>query len=862
MRRSFLITSLIFIVISSLFPIEIYSTDHFASESDTWHVDMEGKYTMYLSEPYAYEVDIHKIYNKIEDEVYFCISPYRSFGAQHTYTDTKGDHSLFDRKRTLEMSKIVAAYNILEPEPTYETTAVYAAATYLLWEALPCSDFSYADYVFDLDHESSDYELFKDEVETIRTMVEDMDVKDIVPEFDLAQNGGYKVGDTVTLIDKNKVLDEDIYEIEVSNGIEDIRIEGDKLTFQITNDEPSIKNIDLILKQPITLEEIHFGEVYRPDSHVQFLYRFDDIAPKIYSEISLNIEVIKDEGKLKIIKVDDLDNKIDAEIKFALYHAKESDGGYIIDKEVEGVSPITVKGETELSLEAGYYFIQEIEGDSRYIIDDEPELIEIKKDTNFTYKKINPRRSFKVNIQKYDMESDYYINDTEFTISKIEDTGSKVYFIAVNERHDLNDHLEVDDDQELLFIDAQGMTSDGESFLFDKVQHLDSYIVKKLDHDSLPFMLEGMSTYVQKESYELYPLSDVRVIKDQEDLTDSLEVLSMKNDIYYSIIIEDTQYIIRRKHLIYDIGNPMIEARENDYCIYEVIERPDIYVTTGDDTILDESKGTIQATYIAKAYTENDGTLSFDGLFANERYLICESMPAKGYEYGSQTPCLIFDPYDMEEADYYNINYQNKQIKADIAIHKTNSEQNILLNGAGFEIYKQKDPATHQVLIDKDSKTDDIFLGYYVSGALNINEGDIENVDSEKMIEIFKDGQSIRALKPDFPINITGLNDGTYEIKVYDPISNSYLFSVKKEVKKGHIYIEDLAYDEKIILNEKVAPTGYRIDGSSFSIDNKEKVEGHIDYYRINELLIIPPDEPSIKRRYTYIVPTAVENAY
>ena len=141
---------------------------------------------------------------------------------------------------------------------------------------------------------------------------------------------------------------------------------------------------------------------------------------------------------------------------------------------------------------------------------------------------------------------------------------------------------------------------------------------------------------------------------------------------------------------------------------------------------------------------------------------------------------------------------------------------------------------------------------------MNIDLDEFTDKKGNYRIEVYQDDELIIQKRINDEVNIGGLKDGTYTVKLRDLDSNElYDHSLSKSVRKGMILIDDLKYDDKVILKETDAPIGYHLDERSFTLTFDDGViNGRLPYYRINEMIIIPPEKEVIRKQKIVIVKT------
>ena len=133
------------------------------------------------------------------------------------------------------------------------------------------------------------------------------------------------------------------------------------------------------------------------------------------------------------------------------------------------------------------------------------------------------------------------------------------------------------------------------------------------------------------------------------------------------------------------------------------------------------------------------------------------------------------------------------------------------------------------------------YLGKYISGYLNLNSNDFINVyDNNYEIHIFNNDQLICKVNYEECINLE-VDEGIYRIKIFDVINGRYVEDIIKEVKKGAIEIDNIPYNQKLVLKEIKAPKSYYSDRKEIEIlPNQTITTSYLPYYRINQLFIIP----------------------
>ena len=860
MRRFLLLIITLLLSTLILTPINISAQEWdpgISFENDEWFFDMENVHTIKMTYPEERMIELHKMFNKPLQETVFCLHPMRPADADAGYkkfTDVApiSWNKDYTQPQSIELAKIVTAYKMLEPDHTkiMETTEYYAAAAYLIYSTLYYDFKNEVKYVFDPSDPESTYSEYADEVKQMQDVIATLNFAPVAPRFEVTST--YKVGDVVTIEDLNDVLHEDDHSVvSTSEGIEDVKIEDGKLTFTITDDTPNEKEITIDANAQDEVLTMYYGDLYSATAS-QSIYMYKDTLPIIHEGATLKITVDDQLGSLKIVKVDEKGDMILDTVIFDIHKAiLQDDGSYLMDETV--YMTVEVKGETLVNIEIGDYYLVEKATSHRYIIDDTPILVKVEKGKTNTITHTNKSRDISVNITKKDQDENYYINDTHFALYR--SNGDKeIYFARRNKNIDLKEVFDLQDD-EMMIANGEGYSLLNNTLVGAKNAHLSLYAVTKEVPTGISLI--GFDTYIHDEG-DIIPFKDISVKKGTIGITSDLKYIGINDrKLQYLLQDGDDRYLIVRNMIDDDIESH-IAPRPNDYSIYKIRSIYDLYIVNEDSAIISGDFGSVKVELIEEDITEDKGNVSFSGLKDSDDYMICETKPSEGYEYGDQEPCIIFDPDDLKETNYQNITIYNKIKDVKIELYKTNTTKDILLNGAGFDVYKTKGGLDHQVAINDDIKDDEEYIGHYISGHMHVDLDEFTDKKGNYRIEVYQDDELIIQKRINDEVNIGGLKDGTYTVKLRDLDSNElYGHSLSKSVRKGMILIDDLKYDDKVILKETDAPIGYHLDERSFTLTFDDGViNGRLPYYRINEMIIIPPEKEVIRKQKIVIVKT------
>ncbi len=816
-----MLIGLLTIVVGIALPLVIKAVTY---ESDDWYAGSSVTYNLVLLDEdgsVQKNVEIIKIVHKSDGEPAFCVEPYKGTSLSNFYTSIKQDTIFESLEQRIEVAKLVMAYKAVEEDyaTNWDTSPTYAAAQYLIWETLG--------YSFDIESAESDYAEFASEISKIEKAKAIFEEETLTPDL-YVDDTVYNVGDSVYVKDNNGILNATDYTVTASAGISDLQIVDGGISFVITSDEPATKIIEVeyIGDVPARWD---YGELWSDGLGQKFFSFFSVDLPTLYSGASISL-FLETPGTLTIIKVDEDDEVIeDGEFTFALYEAIYEDGEYCIGDILEGYEAIVVSGSKSIEVAAGHYFIKEVNAEEGYIIDEEAYLIEVISDSEGEFTLVNTQKNLTIAVSKYDEDDGSPISGAEFTVYSFEDGEDSIYLLRTSKAYDLTELLE----SESIYIAEEDISFDGQYFISEEKIHIIAYTLS--DEVISDFTLVGFNPLVYRSSFYVDPLENVKVYKDSTNITTGIECIYDGTErVVYKLTDGSDQYLIIRAKQTYDIG----EAPEvsSETTIYKINNSYDIY--TGTSSIYTGSGYGVIG--VASTTTSSSGKATFSNLKVTSEYLVCEVTLPSDYEYGSQDPCTIVSE---ETASVTNVSFTDKIRTADIEIYKTDSNRDILLNGAEFMAYKAKKTDEIDLVFAEEAIEDATYMGYFISGYLHVTLADFGLADTATgyTLKIYNGEELIKEVAMEAEVNVDGLSDGVYNLYLCDEEGNLLSTTVQKEVARGKIIFEDIRYDEVLILYEVKAPSGYKTDTDGFVISVDEGViNGRVSYNRVNEAVILP----------------------
>ncbi len=833
-----------------------------------------------------------------DNEVVFCVEPEYGFDPCSSAYYEKKYHPDISSSQKSELSKIVFAYKQVDDQLDPKTSDYYVAAQLLIWEVLG----------YDLTVNGG-----KNAEDFGSSAIVDLIVKEeekvITPQFEAVDE--YEIGQTFALNDKNALLTNETYSVTYSNGVENVTITDNTLHFKIIDDNPETKILTLT---PITSEKTYQTDdngSYFIHSHYQDVFRYPGEISKKLGELTLYLTPKEKMGDLIIEKVDQDGNPIDG-VTFVFYSAVLNSKGELSvgDEILNGKTFTTANGIICLNdtLPAGNYFIKEVDCPREYILDDSFIPVEIKDGEVTTVVVENKARDLTVNVLKKDEDDNHLINDTRFTIYSLNTGNDSIILLKRGNTYDLKDLFSLKN--ETVFFSANDAVN-VKDYQLEAIKNarFKMYITQK--EVDPPFILDGFSTFVQRVDKNVSVLNSLKVTsKEGDDITTSLKCIdqSQEDQLLYLIEYKDHGYLIKRGKNVYNIEDDRPLSTSDDYEIYRVASENDIYVINDDETLIKEKAKHLSVdiideritgrtylqtseditifntvkepvanfttdgnkvdisslddgTYLYKDTVGNfieftkaseDGSVKFANLKGSGEYLLCEYQPASGYEYGDQNPCILVNKNTADTKNFVNTTFKNKTKEVTLELYKINTDRDILLNGAEFEVYADEYSLSSDISISEDqNEGDKRYIGKYISGYLHVDGDDFGTINDfeDLVLEIYKEGTLCKSLDMAKELNIGGLDDGTYTLKLKNVTLEDYPYkSITKKVAKGMIFIDGLKVNERVILKEVKAPMGYSLDADEFSVTlTDDKLSGKVPYFRINELLIIPPEKEKIK---------------
>lgn len=300
---------------------------------------------------------------------------------------------------------------------------------------------------------------------------------------------------------------------------------------------------------------------------------------------------------------------------------------------------------------------------------------------------------------------------------------------------------------------------------------------------------------------------------------DLYELLRVNVDQYANLALEVSQRY--QKYL----NEATINADEIGYFDCKVyadkalIKEKKVYVS--DD--MDQTDGSYLRIAVKAVFKGFSGDLQvnqINNIKKNKRYYLCETEPARGYEY-THNACKLVDTgnYSGETIEFNNANrrYTLQLLKHD--------RDDILLNGAKFKIS----------YLENDKEVSSI----YTTGSLNI-----KRINDNKYL-IYKHQNDKKCQIVEFDGDHFCLDKAAegnyYYYQANSDVVDDSLLSNSINVIKGGFMIENLPYDSSLTVEELEAPNGYMIGEATYSVEpNIEYSKIVFTNYRINEFIILP----------------------
>lgn len=470
--------------------------------------------------------------------------------------------------------------------------------------------------------------------------------------------------------------------------------------------------------------------------------------------------------------------------------------------------------------------------------------------------------------------------------------SSKIYSIEKGVMFNFNEVVDKDNELYLFINNASKAIKISDNILFNKYTFGDLYSMKFNSSISI----QGLKQEYQQ--YESLDLNEIVYTLERNGITNSLLINRIEQEkglhhLYFISELNNNSYIIEipiginidieNKDInIYEyelLGNLLIGDKNeeiNAYFISEFItdqgvtyinnplnhnyplvnEKIDLYNSndekvgtyTTDSNGLINLKGLENGTYYFNLLDERVYIDYQNNLFVNNLklkqdrdYLLCESSPSAGYTY-INNPCVYINTHNKANETNEELLITNSLTKYKFELFKVNGNYEINLDGAVFDIYLEEYNLNNQIELNNeiDIKNKN-YLGKYISGYLNLNSNDFINVyDNNYEIHVFNNDQLICKVNYEECINLE-VDEGIYKIKIFDVINGRYVEDIIKEVKKGAIEIDNIPYNQKLVLKEIKAPKSYYSDRKEIEIlPNQTITTSYLPYYRINQLVIIP----------------------
>ena len=353
--------------------------------NDIWNMDYLGAYVDGTDYNIAY------VTYKPNGKVAFCIEPNIMM-----YPDKEYRIESYTSENLQALAEVYLAFEALG-----KPRDLYATAQLLMWERLGIHHTIDGKSAYDL---GADKILNK--IEEIKPSIR--------PHFDMKTD--YPFNELIRIKDQNGLINHDYEIVEYSEGLSDVRIEGDELTFRITEVLPVNKAIRIEPKGHLKASDnLAAGEIYLA-SGSQSLFSYSSELPKRYEGLELNFKHTT--GDLVINKNDEWGSQIKEGISFKIQCLKDGYENLILNDTNNEFDIIDGQLEVLDLLPPGEYQISETKIPYQYI---EPLTFKANVQANklVEYDLRNLNREIAFNVIKRQGKSDYLLNNTKFSLYDI-----------------------------------------------------------------------------------------------------------------------------------------------------------------------------------------------------------------------------------------------------------------------------------------------------------------------------------------------------------------------------------------------------------------------------------------------------------
>lgn len=459
------------------------------------------------------------------------------------------------------------------------------------------------------------------------------------------------------------------------------------------------------------------------------------------------------------------------------------------------------------------------------------------------------------------LADNFFIKDFDYNISNIEKD------IDLN-----NEYIEEDislDEYKIIDTNVEILNDSNNYLKYNITDSNIEYGYIKLIKDNNP----SKYTYASKNSQNIYTYSDGYV--EDEILNIKLNINPLLTSIYFEKFDEDNHYLtgsefsayildensdenllfiqndvdINLKEVLIDdidknnykielserynqyLNNDILHTKEIGYFPYKIYKNNNL-VKEGRAYVTNDTNLT-DGIYKITNYKKINSSLSINGISSisnipyNKEILLCESEPAKGYQYYSE-PCKLISTDVNHKDDVHKFINSNRTFT--LKLIKENSNHNIALDGAKFKISYIEDDSIQEV--------------YFTTGALNIS-----NPDNYKYLHY-----SYLNNKYTTDINNNDYIQNNMEPGIYyfylsdDEVFDDSLIDNYTYVVDGGYSIDNIPYSSLITVEELEAPKGYYINDPKYTI-MADIAYSEITFknYRVNDSIIIPSVRKPVK---------------
>lgn len=850
---------------------------------------------------------------KPNGKVAFCIEP-----SVLMYPDKTYHIESYQESNLQELAEIYLAYEALGyPRDLYVPTQL------LIWERLGIHHTVGGKNAYELGANQ-----VIDKIESIKPT--------ICPKFNYLKD--YPINETIVLEDQNQVLNKGYHITSYSEGLSDVKIIDNSISFKIDKIYPLNKSIKIEPDNYLNSNrDLNAGEVYLA-SGSQALFSYSSRLPYRYQGAEINIT--HETGDIIIEKTDEWNNSIKNGIEFNI-EAKDANYQNLTFNE-NGTNVFNLnEGSVILKdiLPPGKYLLNEKVNTNKYLPFSEPIEFEIKKNEETKLKISNLNRDIEFKVFKkeidqikpingvkyklYDISQPLDISNREFAnygetkepLTKDIYVKENLYLAKIEHSIDLNQLFKTQADEYLLIDENNYASTLNKNYAFKDIHNYQAYALKNTD-----LKVEGVET---NNNYGFKSFDDLTYsfkIADNEfnklESINQIEMIEGQHILSYRFEIEDKAYLLLRP------VNFECNATLNPISIYEVIDNYQFFTIKNDNEIIDSDCITIEGIklqeqisgsnqiqainpYFHNYYLPNTeielfdnenqsvgkyqsnhlgyldikdlkedvyhyqyrdktvyldyhlepGLLNFPKLKQNRKYLLIEEKPSFGYKFGEENALKILDGDFKEEIVLKEVELFNPQTCYDFHLFKTNSNRNLLLNNAEFEIYEES--------LDNSGQKINKNLGKYVTGCLNINQ-EFDDIKIEENKNYFYEisylngyfkhyydldenqmfgTQTFKMLPYQNCLTIDQVEPGWYSVKLYAEGNDNCLKEVVYQVIDGGIYLDNIPFASDIKIVETKAPMGYYASSEQLLLNSKESQQpNHLFNYRINQLIIIGTD--------------------